>query len=671
MTEELTYAPTTEEIKDPEKSLTTETSEDGDENQERGNWGSKLEFVCSCLSFAVGLGNIWRFPYICYVNGGGAFLLPFTIMLVLAGIPLMFMELSFGQYASQGVISVWQASPLFQGIGYGMFMVSTFIALYYNMVIAYNIFYLFASFNSDVPWRFCGNEWNTQACGVLNKAAEKNCTAYNGTYFNDTCYSIESHGWDIYNYIQNVSNLTSEEELKRVNPSDEFFHNYVLDITEGFHDMGGVRWQLALCLLLAWTIVGLCLIKGIKSSGKVAYFTAFFPYVVLLVLLIRGLTLPGSVDGIKYYVTPQWHLLGRAKVWSDAAVQIFFSLSPGWGGLITLASYNKFHNNSLRDAFIVGIGDCLTSFFAGFVIFAVIGYMAHDLQVDVTEVVSKGPGLAFIVYPEVVKRLPLSPFWAISFFLMMITLGMGTQFATVNTMHTTLLDLFPEKLRKGHRPTITLSVICGVMYLLGLTMTSKGGLYMLTLMDNYAGTYSLLFIVIAECLALSWSYGSDRFLKNISQMIGRHPGIYWKYLWQYITPCVLLFIMFFTWYDFTPSSYRDYVFPVWADVLGWMVSLTSPLMIPIVATVMIITARRDQRYQHMTLWQIIKMLTRPTEAWGPALEVHRREAAESSTRMVPMVDMSTMNTNNTVEKNNYKNEESDAKEPLTNGAVDA
>src|SRR5438270_6174522 len=130
-------------------------------------------------------------------------------------------------------------------------------------------------------------------------------------------------------------------------PSDEYFHNFVLGISSGIHELGGVRLELALCLFLCWLIVFICLYRGVKSMGKVVYFTALFPYVVLTILLFRGLTLDGAAEGIKFYLTPEWHRLKEVQVWADAAMQIFFSLSPCWGGLITLASYNKFHNNCL------------------------------------------------------------------------------------------------------------------------------------------------------------------------------------------------------------------------------------------------------------------------------------------------------------------------------------
>jgi solute carrier family 6 (neurotransmitter transporter, glycine) member 5/9 len=164
----------------------------------------------------------------------------------------------------------------------------------------------------------------------------------------------------------------------------------VLNLSDGIDDLGSINWQVALCLLLAWTCVFLVLLKGIKSFGKAVYFTALFPYVILTILLVRAAMLPGFIDGINFYVYPKWEKLKEARVWGDAAMQIFFSLSPCWGGLITLASYNKFHNNCFRDAIVVATGNVLTAFFSGFVIFGVIGFMAHEMGVSVDKVATEG-----------------------------------------------------------------------------------------------------------------------------------------------------------------------------------------------------------------------------------------------------------------------------------------
>lgn len=122
-----------------------------DQNLTRGNWGNQIEFVLTSVGYAVGLGNVWRFPYLCYRNGGGAFMFPYFIMLIFCGIPLFFMELSFGQFASQGCLGVWRISPMFKGVGYGMMVVSTYIGIYYNVVICIAFYYFFSSMTHVLP----------------------------------------------------------------------------------------------------------------------------------------------------------------------------------------------------------------------------------------------------------------------------------------------------------------------------------------------------------------------------------------------------------------------------------------------------------------------------------------------------------------------------------------
>ncbi|KAJ4451056.1 hypothetical protein ANN_02493 [Periplaneta americana] len=252
----------------------------------------------------------------------------------------------------------------------------------------------------------------------------------------------------------------------------------VLGLSSGIEETGEIRLSMALCLLLAWIIVFLCLCKGVQSSGKVVYFTALFPYVVLVILFVRGVSLPGASTGILFYLTPDWHRLANAQVWGDAAVQIFFALSPAWGGLITLASYNKFTNNCYncfhfnRDSLIVAISNILTSFFAGLVIFSVIGFLAHELEVEVKKVVDQGAGLAFIVYPEVVARLPVSPLWSLLFFVMLLTLGLDSQFALMETVTTAILDRFPNL--RDYKIWVVL-VVAVFGYFGGLIFTTNGG----------------------------------------------------------------------------------------------------------------------------------------------------------------------------------------------------
>ncbi|XP_077568553.1 sodium- and chloride-dependent glycine transporter 2 isoform X4 [Stigmatopora nigra] len=518
-------------------------NEEGDENKARGNWSNKLDFILSMVGYAVGLGNVWRFPYLAFQNGGGAFLIPYLTMLGIAGIPIFLLEVSLGQFASQGPVSVWKCIPALQGCGIAMLIISVLIAIYYNIIMCWTLYYLFASLKGSLPWANCRNAWNTMDCKDKDMLLLDSCilrgnnlTSIKNSSF---CLSATTLG-----NLTKLLNTAVEGGKTYVSPSEEYFKYNVLHISKGIEFPGDVRWPLAGCLFLAWIIVYASLAKGIKTSGKVVYFTATFPYVVLVILLIRGVTLPGAFDGILYFITPKWEKLMDGKVWKDAATQIFFSLSAAWGGLITLSSYNKFHNNCYRDTIIVSCTNSATSIFAGFVIFSVIGFMAHELDVPIDQVADEGPGIAFVVYPEALTRLPLSPFWAIIFFLMLLTLGLDTMFATIETIVTSVSDEFPKYLRK-HKPIFTL-VCCFCFFFLGFPMITENGMYMLQLVDTYAASYSLVIIAIFELVGISYLYGhldSESFSVECDDIRGVHlphlvngDGMAYGYLFRHLDP---------------------------------------------------------------------------------------------------------------------------------------
>ncbi|XP_016086244.1 sodium- and chloride-dependent GABA transporter 2-like [Sinocyclocheilus grahami] len=244
--------------------------------KDRGQWSNKLEFVLSVAGEIIGLGNVWRFPYLCYKNGGGAFFIPYLIFLFTCGIPVFFLEISLGQYTSEGGITCWRKiSPLFEGIGYATQVIVALLNFYYIIVLAWGIFYLSFSFSWNLPWASCNNTWNTDACVEFQRQNE----------------SIDQ------SYLENATS-----------PVIEFWERRVLRISSGIEEMGTLHWDLVLCLLLAWVLCYFCIWKGVKSTGKVVYVTATFPYVMLLILLIRGVTLPGASRGIQFYLYPD---LGR------------------------------------------------------------------------------------------------------------------------------------------------------------------------------------------------------------------------------------------------------------------------------------------------------------------------------------------------------------------------
>uniref|UniRef100_A0A8C5E6D6 Transporter n=1 Tax=Gouania willdenowi TaxID=441366 RepID=A0A8C5E6D6_GOUWI len=521
----------------------------------REQWEGKHEFLLSCIGYCVGLGNVWRFPYLCYRNGGGVFLIPYFLMLFVTGVPLFLMELSLGQYGSAGPITVWKCCPLLKGIGIGMLCVSVLVCLYYNVIIAWTFYYLGSSLQSPLPWS-CDHVDNAAICG--------NASAANG----------------------------SSDPLS---PTEIFWNERVLGVvhSEGLHDPGPVRWQLALCLLAAWIIIFLCMMKGIRSSGKVVYVTATFPYLVLVVLVIRGATLEGSLQGVAFYLTPDWGRLANAQVWNDAASQIFYSLGIGVGGLLSMASYNKFDNNVIRDTIIITMGNCATSFFAGFAIFSVLGHMAWRKGVAVQEVADSGPGLAFVAYPEALALLPGSVFWSILFFIMLFMLGVDTLFGNMEGITTAVLDEFPHLRGNTLHKSLFLGVLCFCFYLMGLLLVTNGGIYWFTLIDSFSTSFGLIIITLFMCLGISFFYGVNQFCQDIVDMIPLCPPwcrrllLYFKACWVFCTPFLLLFILTYIFIEMYNTSlhYGAYVYPRWGKALGVCMGATCCLQIPIWALV--------------------------------------------------------------------------------------
>ncbi|KAL5012420.1 hypothetical protein ScPMuIL_010971 [Solemya velum] len=589
-------------------------------NDERGNWSGRMDFLLSCIGYAVGLGNIWRFPYLCYQSGGGAFLIPYTIFLVLCGVPLFFMEISYGQFASLSPITVWRMSPLFKGVGYGMVIISAIVCVYYNIIITWTLYFLYMSFRKSLPWSTCDNEWNTENCithGSSQNTAS-NETLLNSTIFdNSTGFAANVSGYNLTSAISSAIEASNDTISKKLVPaSEEFWQRHVLQITDGIEDMGSLRWELLICLAVAWILVFLCLCKGIKSSGKVVYVTATFPYVVLIILLIRGVTLPGAAEGIRFYLVPKWEKLLTFKVWGDAAVQIFYSVGMAWGGLITMASYNKFHNNVYRDAMMVPLINCGTSIFAGLVIFSVLGYMAHESGQAIEDVVTQGPGLTFVAYPAAVAKLPVSQLWAVLFFLMLFTIGLDSQFGMFETMTSAFIDEFPNLLK--NRKVLFTGFLCFVEFLLGIPCIMQGGIYVLQIMDWYCATFSLMLLSLTECVVIAWIYGVNRFYKDIALMIGYEPCKWWKICWCGITPVLIIFIWLFSVTQLSPVTYGSYQYPNSAIAFGWFLGICSLLPLPIVMVIQIV--KTDG-----TFVERIKKLLKPDKQWGPALEKHREE----------------------------------------------
>jgi len=559
----------------------------------RGKWSNQFEFFLSCLAYAVGIGNVWRFPYKCYKNGGGVFLIPYLTMLFLAALPIFYLELALGQFSQLGPNKVFgKIAPLFRGLGYGMLCITGYVAVYYNVIISWCIFYTFAGFSSRLGWEDCDNWYNTVDC--YTPEFDASCTGKflgGSTWWNNSCVPVDQYcqmhaHLDGYNHThciqENEDELVSLTSLhSRISPAEEFFKGNMLMMEEdtSLDNMGSFNWNLVGCLLLSWLLVMICLIKGVKSAGKVVWFTALFPYAVLVILLVRGVTLPGAVNGIYFFLTPDWSKLMEVDVWTDAATQIFYSLGPAFGGLITLASYNQRDANCQRDAVVIALANSATSIFAGFVIFSILGFMAEELGVEVSDVVEGGTALAFVAYPTAITKLPVSPLWSFLFFTMLLTLGLDSQFTMVESLITAIYDELPSL--RNHK-VLVVGGVCTVGFLLGLPICLQGGFYLFVLLDWYSGAWSLIFLAVLEIVLIAWVYGADSFCRDIETMGIHHNSVakhYWTVCWKFTSPFLLSCVLVSTLVNYQPAREGDYVFPLWANVLGWCIAFSSVIIL--------------------------------------------------------------------------------------------
>ncbi|CAN9505925.1 unnamed protein product [Ophioblennius macclurei] len=526
-------------------------------SENREHWAKKREYILASAGNVVGLGNVWRFPYLCFKNGGGVFLVPYCFFAVLCGVPLYLLETVIGQYTQEGTITCWnKICPMAQGAGYSIIMIQLYSRTYI-IVLAWALLYLIYCFRDPLPWATCNNPWNTDKCVDV--------TSINTTV----------HGGNM------TLNWTSGNFTK--SSVSEFWERKLLSMSAGIWDLGAVQWELLLCLLACWLACYFCIWKGVRTTGKVVYFTALFPYVMLVILLVRGLTLPGAWQGVVYYLYPDPSRLQDLQVWMDACSQVLFSYGVSSGSLITLGSYNKEKNNCYKDSLWLCALNSGTSLFAGFAVFSTLGFMAHNQGIPIKAVVDSGPGLAFIVFPQAVAMMPLPQLWASCFFIMLILLGLDTVFTGLETITSTVIDMFPRQMRRPWRREIFLVFFCLICFIIQISMVTQGGVYLFQLIDYYgASGASLIFVGLLQCAAAGWVFGAERLCDEVEKKIGQKPNRFFSLCWRYFTPLIfaVCFVCCFVDSKHLTSSHGD-VFPDWAYGLGRAIALSSVVAAPI------------------------------------------------------------------------------------------
>ncbi|MFH4893967.1 sodium-dependent transporter [Vibrio sp. Y42_MX_L11] len=344
----------------------------------REQWGSRAGFILAAVGSAIGLGNIWRFPYMAYENGGGAFFIPYIFAMITAGIPFMILEFSMGQkYRGSAPKTLAKIHSKFEWLGWFQVGVAAVIAVYYVAVIGWSISYFGLSF--------------TQGWGADTNAF--------------------------------------------------FFSEYLKLGDNSPTDLGSIQWKIALSMVIAWAITYTAIAKGVKSGIERAS-KIMMPILFLMVIFLIGrmVFLPGALDGVNYMFEPDFSKIWDVRVWAAAYGQIFFTLSIGFAIMLAYSSYLPEKSDITNNAFMTVLINCGFSILAGIMIFSVLGYMAQEQGKPLTEVVSAGVGLAFVTLPAAINLLPAPYILGPLFFFALVVAGLSSHISIMEAVTSAIID---------------------------------------------------------------------------------------------------------------------------------------------------------------------------------------------------------------------------------------
>ncbi len=329
--------------------------------------------------------------------------------------------------------------------------------------------------------------------------------------------------------------------------------------------METIDWSLALWTAVTWALIFLIVFNGIDTLGKVALWTVPIPLVLLGALIVRGLMMPGAMDGLEHYLTPDWEQVAKPSVWRAAFSQVFFTLSLGFGIMIAYASHQSKDSDVVNNSFITSFANCATSFYAGFAVFSVIGGLAWSLNQPVGDVMTSGPGLVFNVYPVALAKLPMGNLWGMLFFLSLLMLGINSAFSIVEAVVTGLNDIFENLPRQ-----VIVTVICGAGTILSVFFfCSRSGTMWLTIVDHFvSGSFGLPLVGLLECMAVGLFFSTSTFREKVNAQSELQINRWWDVFIRIIIPGILLFLLWDAVVQLAPSTYNDFHRVVEYSVVG-------------------------------------------------------------------------------------------------------
>lgn len=474
----------------------------------REKWSSRTAFILAAVGSAVGLGNAWRFPGLCAKHGGGAFLMVYLGAMLVLGIPLLMMEISIGRKTRQGAPGALRTARRgLEPIGWAATTNAFVIACYYAVVFAWVILMTILSY------KFAGLTGNAEAASNL--------------------------------FAQSIST------------------NW------GVTDFSTISWPVVGCLVIAWGLIYYCIRNGARSVSKVVKYTVFLPVICLVILVIKGFTMPGALEGMKALFIPDFSALSNAQLWVDAVGQVFFSLSIMMAIMFAYGSFLDRKADIAKDAMIIAFSDMAVSVLAGIVMFTTM----YGVGKSTADMSASGISTAFIIYPQTIVTLTnngvLNAIFGFVFYFCLITLAIDSAFSIVEGVSTAVADKFHLEHRKA-----TIGVCC-VAGIVSLFFTTSAGLGWLDIVDNWTNQYSMIVIGILECIGIGWFFKTSKILEEINRNATgfKMPAKWFNITIKFISP--LLLAVLFSWniYGYI-TNYNDagewagYGYSLWAEIAG-------------------------------------------------------------------------------------------------------
>ncbi|REJ03969.1 sodium-dependent transporter [Microbacterium bovistercoris] len=470
----------------------------------REAFASRNVFILSAIGSAVGLGNIWRFPYVAYEGGGGAFLIPYLCALLTAGIPLLFFDYAIGhRFRGSAPLAFRRMHRAAEPLGWWQVLICVIISVYYAVIIAWAAMYTW--FSAQLSWG-AGNE-------------------------------------------------------------NDFFFTEFLQMGDVAKDGVSTVFvpQVGIPLLVVWAVVVVIMALGVKRGiGRANTILMPLLTVMFIVLVVQSLFLPGAMEGLNSFFTPDWAALADPGVWASAYGHIFFSLSVAFGIMVTYSSYLKRRTDLTGSGLVVGFANSAFEILAGIGVFAALGFMAAAQGSAVSEVASSGIGLAFIAFPTIVSQATGGSIIGVLFFGALVFAGVTSLISVLEVIVAALQD----KLGWGRvRTTIAVTVPLALISIALFSTTTA--LAVLDVADAFVNSFGIMAVALVAVVVVAWLL---RRLPMLAEHLNRRSsfrvGRVWILLVGVLAPVVLGYLLVNEIIAKTAEPYGGY--PAWfLWVFGW------------------------------------------------------------------------------------------------------